>query len=326
MSGRLLVSGFVVVLVFVFGNAAGARVDAYPTEGLLVFSCACLESDGSAWLFTIAPNGRGLRMLPRTYGSSYPRWSRDGRTIAFARDFPPAKSIWLYRIDASESRRLTRPVRGTSDDSPALSPRADVLAFVRAQAGDSGAAALRTKKTTSGKSTVVQTGRTTLIQPDWSPDGGRIAGIRGRGEFWQVDADGSGLRRLAPRRVSGVLPRWSPDGTRVAFLFRPEYGPESDSVRVLDLRSGRVTTVFDPERDLGEVDTRSAEGLAWSPDGRWLAVLRAVQAECVDYDPTNEHCDQPEVWIVSTTDDRRTRIFTGPQLSEGYGLDWRPRQ
>ena len=135
MSGRLLVSGLVVVLILVFGNAAGARVNAYPTEGLLVFSCACAPSYEGVWLFTIAPDGRGLRLLPRTNGSSYPRWSRDGRTIAFAREFRPAKSIWLYSVDESKARRLTRPLGGTSDDSPALSSRADVLAFVRARSG-----------------------------------------------------------------------------------------------------------------------------------------------------------------------------------------------
>jgi hypothetical protein len=62
-------------------------------------------------------------------------------------------------------------------------------------------------------------------------------------------------------------------------------------------------------------------GLAWSPDGRWLTVLRTIDVECVD-DPTQERCEQAEVWIVSTTDNRRRRIFTGPQVSWGYGLDW----
>jgi Tol biopolymer transport system component len=232
MSTRLLVSGLVVVLVLVLGNAAGATVNAFPTEGRLVFSCTCLESDGSGWLFTMAPDGRGLRTLPRTNGSSYPRWSPDGRTIAFARDFLPAQSIWLYSVAESKARRLTRPLGGTSDDSPAWSPRADVLAFVR------GGAALLRLESASGKSTVVRSGRTTLFQPDWSPDGSRIAGTRAGGELWQVNTDGSGLRRLAARRIRGELPRWSPDRGRVAFSFTPVNDPASLSVRILNLRSG----------------------------------------------------------------------------------------
>ena len=326
MSGRLLVSGFVVVLVLVFGNAAGARVNAFPTDGLLVFSCDCAESDGSTWLFTIAPDGRGLRMLPRTYGSSYPRWSRDGRTIAFARGFRPAKSIWLYSVAESKPRRLTHPLGGTSDDTPAWSPRADVLAFVRARPEERSSASLRTRVIRSGNSAVLHSGASTLFQPDWSPDGRRIAGIRTGGELWEVNADGSDLRRLAPRRISGELPRWSPDGTRVAFLFPPILDQASFSVRVLNLRSGRVRTVFKPDNGTHQVGS-PAEGLAWSPDGRWLAVLRTVDEECIDYDPTNERCEQTEIWIVNTTDNRTRHIFTtGRQGSEGYGLDWRPRQ
>ena len=90
----------------------------------------------------------------------------------------------------------------------------------------------------------------------------------------------------------------------------------SGSLVVLDAHSGEIVR---QRQDYWQVLS-----LALSGDGRWLAVLRTVQAECVDYDPTNEHCDQLEVWVVSTTDNRKRRIFTGPQLSEGYGLDWRP--
>jgi Tol biopolymer transport system component len=190
-----------------------------------------------------------------------------------------------------------------------------VLAFVR------GGAALLRLETASGKSTVVRSGRTTLFQPDWSPDGSRIAGTRAGGELWQVNTDGSGLRRLAARRIRGELPRWSPDRGRVAFSFTPVNDPASFSVRILNLRSGRVRTVFEP-RDGTGVFSNPTGGLAWSPDGRWLTVLRTIDVECVD-DPTQERCEQAEVWIVSTTDNRRRRIFTGPQVSWGYGLDWR---
>jgi Tol biopolymer transport system component len=63
-------------------------------------------------------------------------------------------------------------------------------------------------------------------EPDWSPDGRRIAFSRAtvplRGPEYRrtivvANADGSGLRRLT-RRGDCASPRWSPDGTRIAFV------------------------------------------------------------------------------------------------------------
>jgi Tol biopolymer transport system component len=49
--------------------------------------------------------------------------------------------------------------------------------------------------------------------PAWSPDGSRIAFLRG-GIIYSTGADGTGERRV----VSGVDQAWSPDGTRLAFM------------------------------------------------------------------------------------------------------------
>jgi Tol biopolymer transport system component len=313
MRGRRLVGGLVVALIVVFGNAAGASVSAFPTGGLLVFGCDCTVSGED--LFTIAPDGRGLRMLPGTDAGSSPRWSRDGRTIAFVRHREMKQSIWLYSANESTARRLTRPGPGAADESPAWSPRGDVLAFVR-RSDQNPASALRTLGTASRKWAVVHSGRATLFQPDWSHDGRRIVGRR-NGKLWQVHSDGSGLRPLAPRSIRGSLPRWSPDGTRVAFI-----DVDHAWVRVLDLRSGRATTIFNPEEETYDVGYRSW-GLAWSPDGRWLAVLWTAAADCVD-DPTTQWCEQPQIWIVNVNDARHEQIYAGPLFSYGYALDWGP--
>jgi Tol biopolymer transport system component len=72
--------------------------------------------------------------------------------------------------------------------------------------------------------------------PDWSPDGTRIAFVRtpraGAPEIWVMNADGSAARRaIALSPATGIAatstsdfspqPRWSPDGGRIAYAAVP---------------------------------------------------------------------------------------------------------
>ena len=58
-----------------------------------------------------------------------------------------------------------------------------------------------------------------VSDPQWSPDGRRLAFVR-EDEIWIVEADGSRLTRVVAKPGGGREPRWSPDGRRLAFLSR----------------------------------------------------------------------------------------------------------
>ncbi|HEX7037397.1 MAG TPA: DPP IV N-terminal domain-containing protein, partial [Pseudomonadales bacterium] len=103
--------------------------------------------------------------------------------------------------------------------------------------------------------------------PQVAPDGRTIAYVR-RGydvmkdritaRLWLVNADGSSPRPLTDQ--AGHAPRWSPSGDRIAFLSRTDEGVEVYMHWLADNRTARLTQL--PE---------DPAGLAWSPDGRWLA-------------------------------------------------------
>jgi Tol biopolymer transport system component len=106
-------------------------------------------------------------------------------------------------------------------------------------------------------------------QPALSPDGRRIAYIRGdepEGQIWLMNADGSGQRQLTVSPGQKARPLWSPDGRRLVFtvwnrsLCDPLvlWCPFTDVWMVNADGSG--------ERKL------FAEAMqpAWSPDGRRL--------------------------------------------------------
>ncbi|MBA2461434.1 MAG: PD40 domain-containing protein [Actinobacteria bacterium] len=101
-------------------------------------------------------------------------------------------------------------------------------------------------------------------QPDWSPDGRRIAFVRqepGRrsASLFVVRRDGGGLERLTRGDQVVAMPAWSPDGGRIAYAASPLVGGSFD-VWVVEPVSGRSTRV---------TRTPAEEAVpAWGRDGR----------------------------------------------------------
>src|SRR5919109_657655 len=128
---RLAVAAVAVGLGTTAVGAAGVHVDA----GRIAFS---LDRDGISRMYTIRPDGTGLRRLtiPPTRqllgGDSGPVWSPDGRRIAFERDLPywGQDRFRLYVIGSAggEAVPLTS---GPFDVEPSWSPDGTRIAFVR---------------------------------------------------------------------------------------------------------------------------------------------------------------------------------------------------
>ena len=120
----------------------------------------------------------------------------------------------------------------------------------------------------------------TEVEPEWSPDGRKIAYSRGEwchtdpydlcNRIWTVNADGSDARRLIPRRLPGLLanrkvsfqaPTWSPDGRRIAYEQSIWESQRSNLYMMNADGSGR--------RRLTRL--RNARSPAWSPNGAAIA-------------------------------------------------------
>lgn len=112
---------------------------------------------------------------------------------------------------------------------------------------------------------------------DWSPDGKNLAVVRDVGGKNRLEYP---VGRLLYETGGWIgHPRISPDGERVAFLDHPLEGDDGGSVAVVDSKGEKKTLTQ---------DFYTAQGLAWSPDGKeiWFTaatsgldkVLYAIQA------------------------------------------------
>lgn len=283
-------------------GAPDARPPVFKGEGKIVFSCAgCPQSPTRGELYTVSASGRGFRRLPTTTAWPYsPRWSPDGRAVAF---HTPASILRKRVRPTGQAVRLTRSC-DFCDRDPAWGPGGRTIVFARARQG-----LLYTVRAASGARprALKMRRRGPLESPDWASDGRRIAFHDPTG-LYVLRRDARGAWRVGRRLARGRLPRWSPDGKRIAFI-----GPRGTTHAVMVIRPDRtgLRVVARPQ------SLASGVNPAWSPDGRHL--LFDVGYELA---PGQSGA---ELWVVTLRTGRVRRIAI-PQLrnvlADVNGVDW----
>lgn len=105
-----------------------------------------------------------------------------------------------------------------------------------------------------------------------APGGTRIAFIRGNGDLWVMNADGSGAARISTTRNDVASPDWSPDGTQLVFT-----SAKSLVIMAADGRAERVVWAMPPnDGSLPVEDPR------WSPDGTRLVYSYGKEVDVID--------------------------------------------
>jgi Tol biopolymer transport system component len=201
-------------------------------------------------LFLLAAGGGEPQPLSGTREGTHPVFSPDGHTIAFAREKVVLRlnsddelvyhsaSIWLADLTSGKTRQVT-PWRNRLRQYPSsFSPDGSVLAFTRYVA-DKPPEAIGINFDGSAASVLV---RGSAIEPVFSPDGARIAFVRGptrevarrrkyRGgsrttrwaarlaDLFTVRYSGGELRRLTKTPTADESePSWDPSGQRIAYV------------------------------------------------------------------------------------------------------------
>jgi dipeptidyl aminopeptidase/acylaminoacyl peptidase len=151
-----------------------------------------------------------------------------------------------------------------------LHPRDRTVAYTAEAAG---ARQLFTMALRGASPTQLTASEKPVSDPQWSPDGRRLAFIRDD-ELWVLEADGSRLTRVTGKPGGARMPRWSPDGQRIAFVSRRRGWSQVWLIDAPVPRRGRPAS--EPKPPTASVLTAAGidvDGFAWSRDGGRLAVV-----------------------------------------------------
>lgn len=192
-------------------------------------------------------NARTLTVAGKANGS--PRWSPDGRQLAFTSDRAGDFAIFVMPLDGGDARAISRhtvPIGGLT-----WSPDGRALAYTAvvdpANPSD--------EPRPAGAPAPVRVTRRLDYKED-SDSRGYIGDARG--QLWVVDAVDGTRRCLTREPFDHTHPQWSPDGKTIAVTL-PNRNYVCSQLALIDVATGARIVVGGK---LGVVET-----FAWSPDG-----------------------------------------------------------
>ena len=184
----------------VLANPDGSRMSPISNPDSLVTQHPSLSPDGQRIAFMAADDlaggdiwvtdlaGKATQLTRDPGAEDEPRWSPDGRSIAYTRFASDSnrEDVWVMRSDGTAGHALA--AADGYEYSPAWAPDGRRIAYVQ----DGRIAVINA----DGSGGVALTDGPTDSSPTWSPDGAYIAFIRDR-QLLVMRSDGSELGRIA---------------------------------------------------------------------------------------------------------------------------------
>jgi dipeptidyl aminopeptidase/acylaminoacyl peptidase len=239
---------------------------------------------------------------------SAPRWSPDGRWLAFLSERGEEKpQLYVMPADGGEARPLTKLPFGAG--TPAWSPDSTQVAFAARTGTPPDPDPKKAKpyrRVTSLKYRLngegftydrrrhlfvvpiagpeprqVTGGDWDDLSPSWSPDGREIAFACARHEdreydtlsdIWAVPATGGPPRKITDTTAVAGAPAWSPDGAAMAYVAKTRQ-PGNGLLHLADAAGGnlrKADPAFDRNSGVGAV-AFAPDPPKWLPDGSLLS-------------------------------------------------------
>jgi Tol biopolymer transport system component len=227
-------------------------------------------------IYTINPDGTGLRRLTHLNGEAYAAdWSPDGTRIAFLLE---DKALYIMNADGSDLHKVTGP------GEPAFTPDGDHLVYRCQDCPGTGVGIFLMRD--DGSDAPGRRLSTNPFPPEAdhspqvSPDGQTVTFVRRKVDsklqaLFAVDIDGGDLPRLTTYRLElGIKAAWAPDGRHIVLTAHADYPCAPDAARCVH-KSPNVATVRPDGSHLRMLThytggEKGAISGSYSPDGRWI--------------------------------------------------------
>jgi dipeptidyl aminopeptidase/acylaminoacyl peptidase len=286
------------------------------------------------WMMPADGSQRPVPLTSEGTSSSSPRWSPDGRSLAFlsARDGGRTQ-IWLLSRTGGEARRVSSLENGASNfewspdgtrfvcltrTGPAASKNSDVRHYTHAnyKFNDTGwfddrrsHIAVIEEKTGAARQ-ITDGDNWNDLDPHWSPDSARIAFVSDRtghefdfshnSDVWVVPATGGTPVKVSDHDGPDRSPRWSPDGKTIAFLGAVDE-EDAPNIYLAPAAGGKASRVIDPNFD------QLVAEMTWAEDGKAIYFGSGVKGET-------------HIFRMDAATGRVTALTSGPRNVHAFSL------
>src|SRR5262245_6844 len=259
-----------------------------------------------------ALEGRRLTSGIRDTG---PRWSPDGKQIAFARSIdkdgkPQPSQIYLLAMDGGEARPITELARGASN--PVWSPDGKAIAFnsstgQEGREGQEGKDAHKSDVQVITKAVYRANGNPTWVDTDH------------HAHIFTIKTPADAMDKPAPTQLTdgefdegGMA--WAPDGSKIYFLSvrvaEPYYTDADAEIYSVAATGGSITKLTSIDGGIAAISV--------SPDGKRIAFVGALDGK-----PVRSY-SQPDLFVTDATPGSTPKNLTASydyDIAGGIGGD-----
>lgn len=247
------------------------------------------KNETRIWMISTS-GGDAIPLTAEGVSSSHPRWSPDGKFLAFLSDRTGLPTqVWLLNRLGGEAQRLTDTPQAVDDfawspDSRRLAlvlrdPSADELEAAKARSESGGSAGDKESTSKSKRPWVidrVQFKADTIGYLD-----------RRRTHLYVFDLASKSLAQITSGDYDDSGPAWSPDSKLLAFTSNRSQ-PDPDRTYNTDIWTVSADNT-DKGAQLTQVTTNPGadDSPTWSPDGKTIAYITMTDPKLFDYATRN---------------------------------------